>query len=103
MLIGEFSEDTAQDHYSGQVSGEFVRNCQKITDIGVSVTSSVRIIWLVSDFSHELFTTGWCLFVCPPPVLYNEWEEVDESWQPPVTTLAKVKLFRQVWPEATPE
>ena len=65
-----------------------------MTDMGVSVTSSVRIIWLVSDFSHELFTTGWCLFVCPPPVLYNEWEEVDESWQPG-TALAKVKLFRQ--------
>ena len=63
VLIGEFSEDTAQNHYSGQVSGESVRNCQEITDIGVSVTSSVRIIWLVRDFSHELFTTGWCLFV----------------------------------------
>ena len=36
-------------------------------------------------------------------MLYNEWEEVDESWQQPVTALAKVKLFRQMWPEATPE
>ena len=45
------------------------------------------------------------MFVCPPPVLYNEWEEVDESWQLDCNNIGKGKTLPSsvAGPEVTPE